>query len=127
VSALAGLAQTLVAHISAQLDAGELGRPPREWSVRENRWLAARYGIDAELIVDDHGRRVPARDLLEQLVRELEPTAERLGSADELADTLRLWSIGPSYLRQRRITDAGGSLEDVVASLARQLEAGEPS
>ena len=127
VTALTGLAQTLVAHISEQIDQGTLGPPPREWSVRENRWLAARHGIDAELIVDDHGRRVPARQLLEQLVDELHETASRLGATDELADTLRLWSIGPGYLRQRRITDAGGSLRDVVASLARELDTDEPA
>ncbi|MDH4168533.1 MAG: glutamate--cysteine ligase [Acidimicrobiia bacterium] len=127
VTALTALAQSLVAHLSEKIDAGELGPPPREWSVRENRWLAARHGIDAELIVDDRGRRVPARDLLEKLVHDLAPTAGRLGAAAELADTLELWSIGPGYLRQRRITEAGGSLEDIVADLARQLDSGEPA
>lgn len=124
--ALAALAQSLVAHLIEQIDAGTLGPPPREWAVRENRWLAARHGAEAELIVDDHGQRVPAGELLEALVAELGPTAERLGTSEDLADVLRLWAIGPGYLRQRRIVDAGGSLEDVVASLARQLEADVP-
>lgn len=125
--AVAALGQTLVAHLIDQIDGGTLGPPPREWSVRENRWLAARHGVAAKLIVDDQGTRRPAGELLEDLVVELGPTAARLGTTDDLADALRLWEIGPGYDRQRRITGAGGSLADVVTSLARQLETGEPA
>jgi glutamate---cysteine ligase / carboxylate-amine ligase len=124
--AIAGLAQTLVAHLIDQIDAGTLGPPPREWSVRANRWLAARHGVDAELITDDEGHRRNAGDLLRDLVAELGPTAARLGTTDDLADAVRLWELGPGYTRQRRITDAGGSLADVVTSLVHQLESGEP-
>ena len=124
--AIAGLAQTLVAHLIDQIDAGTLGPPLREWAVRTNRWLAARHGVDAELIADDRGHRRPAGDLLADLVTELGPTAERLGTTEELADVLRLWEIGPGYQRQRRIAEAGGSLADVVTSLVRELDRGEP-
>lgn len=126
VKAIAALAQTLVAHLIDQIDGCTLPLPPREWSVRENRWLAARHGVEAELIVDDHGGRRPAHELLDDLVDELGPTASRLGTTDDLADARRLWKVGPGYLRQRRITDAGGSLADVVSSLERQLRTGEP-
>ncbi len=95
--------------------------------MRENRWLAARHGVDAELIVDDAGTRRPARDLLADLVVELGPTAARLGTTDDLADALRLWDVGPGYQRQRAITAAGGSLVDVVMDVARQLETGDPA
>jgi len=125
--ALATLAQALVAHLVDQIDRGSLGPPPLEWAARENRWLAARHGVDAELIVDDRGRRVPAGDLLDELVTELRPTAERLGTAGGLDDVLRLWSIGPGYVRQRRIVEEGGSLADVVANLTLELETGEPT
>ena len=36
--------------------------------MRQNKWLAARYGLDTELIVDDRGNRRPARDLVDELV-----------------------------------------------------------
>jgi carboxylate-amine ligase len=126
VQAIAALGQTLVAHVIDQIDRGTLQEPMREWAVRENRWLAARHGADASLIVDDRGERRPAGDLLADLVGVLQPTAERLGTTEELDDVLRVFSIGPGYQRQRRITTAGGSLADVVSSLARQLETGEP-
>lgn len=126
VQAIAGLAQTLVAHVIDQIDAGTLQPPLREWAVRENRWLAARHGAEALLIVDDHGGRRPACELLAELVAVLQPTAARLGTTDDLADALRLWEIGPGYQRQRKITSAGGTLADVVTSLVRELEHGEP-
>lgn len=125
--AIAALAQALVAHLIDQIDGATLPIPPREWAVRENRWLAARHGAAAELIVDDQGTRRRARDLLEELVAELGPAAGRLGTSDDVADTLRLWDIGPGYERQRRVTAAGGSLQDIVTSLTRQLETGAPA
>ncbi|MDH3683057.1 MAG: glutamate--cysteine ligase [Acidimicrobiia bacterium] len=124
--ALAALAQALVADAAGRFNRGELPPPPREWTIRENRWLAARYGVEAKLIVDDEGRREPARAVLERLIDDLRPTAERLGSSAELEDVLELWSIGPSYLRQRRMIEAGCSLQDVVAGLIEQLETDEP-
>ena len=60
--ALAALAQTLVAWCRRpHRRAATLPAPPREWTVRENRWLAARYGIDAELIVEDPTTGQPER------------------------------------------------------------------
>ncbi len=124
--AIGALAQALVASTAERYEQGTLPEPPREWIVRENRWLAARHGVDAELIVDDHGRRRPARAILEQVVEEVRPVAHRLGSEAELDDLLQLWTIGPSYLRQRRIVEAGGSYEDVVVSLISELESDRP-
>jgi glutamate---cysteine ligase / carboxylate-amine ligase len=124
--AVAGLAQTLVAHLIEQIGNGALLAGPREWATRENRWLAARHGRDAELIVEGPRLRVPARQLLEDLLEMLKPTAERLGTSAELADTLVLWDIGPGYERQRRLVAAGGSLDDIVTGLVRQLRTGEP-
>lgn len=125
-AALAALAQAVVASAAERYDKGTLPTPPREWTVRENRWLAARHGIEAELIVDDAGQRLPARMILESLIEELQPVACRLGSQAELDDLLNLWSIGPSYLRQRKIVEAGGSYEDVVVSLINELETDQP-
>ena len=121
VTALAALAQSLVADVIGRFDAGELPPPPREWSVRENRWLAARHGVNADLIATDEGHRMPAEELLGSLVDRLIPMATRLGARTELEDVLEIWSLGPSYLRQRRIVEAGGTFEDVATQLAEEL------
>jgi glutamate---cysteine ligase / carboxylate-amine ligase len=123
VTALAALAQCLVADVVQRFDAGELRSPPRPWTVKENRWLAARHGVNADLIATDDGQRRPAEVMLESLVERLEPIAAQLGSQEELADVLEIWSMGPSYLRQRQVVDDGGTLDDVACHLADELEA----
>jgi carboxylate-amine ligase len=123
--ALAALAQTLVESTIRQIDAGTLPPPPREWTIRENRWLAARYGLDAELIVQHpdsgHPERRPVRDLVLELLAELHPVASDLGTLDQLADLEVLLEAGSGAQRQRRVVEAGGTLADVVHHLATEL------
>jgi carboxylate-amine ligase len=126
VITLAAVAQSLVELYDRRLDAGEELPSPREWVVRENKWLAARHGIDARLIVDDAGNRRPARDEIAQLVDELTATARDLGCADELTGVCDILEHGPSYERQRQIVRDGGTLVDVVASLVRELATDTP-
>jgi carboxylate-amine ligase len=127
--ALAGLAQTLVTWCNARIDAGTLPLAPREWTVRENRWLAARFGIDADLIVEHpdtgHPDRRSVSDLLTDLVDELGPTAQRLGTTAQLDDLLTLLDVGTSATRQRAVVEAGGTLVDVVHLLVDSLAADE--
>ena len=124
-TALAGPAQTLVVRDDALIDRGELPPPPREWTVRENRWLAARYGIDARLIVEanDDGKpqRRPVRELVGELLAELSLTADLLGTQPELAAIERILDHGSGSMRQRRLVDAGATLADVVHHLADEL------
>jgi carboxylate-amine ligase len=124
-AALAGLAQTLVAWADDLIDRDELPEPPREWTVRENRWLAARYGIDARLIVEavDEGKpqRRPIRELVCELLAELSPMAEILNTQAELAEIERILDRGSGSVRQRRLVESGATLADVVHHLADEL------
>jgi carboxylate-amine ligase len=123
--ALAALAQALVARCDELIDRGELPVPPRDWTVRENRWLAARYGVEAELIVEhpEHGHpeRVPVARLLDDLLADLRPTAERLGSTAQLEDLRTVLAAGSGAVRQRRVVEGGGTLVDVVHHLVDSL------
>jgi carboxylate-amine ligase len=125
--ALAALAQTLVEWINRQIDDGTLPPPPREWTIRENRWLASRYGIDADLIVEHpengHPERRPVRSLVADLLDELQPVARDLGNLDHLADLRVILQAGSGAQRQRRVVEAGGTLDDVVQYLAAELAA----
>ena len=66
------------------------------WRLEENRWSAARWGMDAELADLRTGARTPVRELLAALVAELAPAAARLGCTAELAD------VAAAGGRQRR-------------------------
>ena len=122
ISWAAALSQCLVEMLNGQLDRGYTLPVPKGWTIRENKWRAARYGIDAELIVDDAGRTQPLRDLVGELVDDLAPVAERLGCSKELLRTKQILDVGPSYLRQRSAAEAAdGDLRAVVDGLLAEM------
>jgi carboxylate-amine ligase len=86
----------------------------------ENRFLAARDGMDAELLEPDTGRRRPARALLAELLDAVRPHAEALGGARRLA---LLERDEPGYARQRSVAARAGGLRAVVADLAGRFRA----
>lgn len=122
--ALAALAQALVEWCNRRVADGTMPAPPREWTVRENRWLASRHGLDATLIVEDDEsppRRRPVAELTRELVARLMPIAADLGSEAELASVLDILEHGSGTQRQRAVIDGGGTLLDVVHHLEREL------
>lgn len=85
--------------------------------LEENRFLAARDGVDAELIDPDLGRRVPVADIAADVVDACMPHARDLGCADELAMVERLVSR-PSAARQRELAGEEDDQRRLVAALA---------
>jgi carboxylate-amine ligase len=127
ISWAAALSQCLVEMLNGQLDRGYTLPVPKGWTVRENKWRAARYGIEADLIVDEEGGTRPLRDLLVELVDELVPIAERLGCTKELLRAKRILEVGPSYARQRAAAAAaGGDLTAVVDGLLAEMRNDAP-
>jgi carboxylate-amine ligase len=94
--------------------------PP--WHVQENKWRAARYGLDAWIILDaDSNERLLLEDL-DDLLERLQPVAEKLRCADDLALVREIPRRGASYQRQRRVAEAhDGDLVAVVDSVVREL------
>lgn len=124
--AVAALAQSLVHAFDQLLDEDESLPVPRDWIIRENKWRAARFGLEAEVVVDETGRTMPLRESVLALVDTLRPTAADLGCADELGGILTVLESGASYARQRAVIAAGGDLTDVVRSLRREHAADRP-
>ena len=126
IGVIAALAQSLVESLDRQLDKGYTLPTPRMWLVRENKWRAARYGLDAEIVVDDRGHAVkPVREAILDLAEDLEPIARKLGCAEELMQVERILDRGASYQRQRAVAeDADGDLKAVVDSLLTEMDEG---
>lgn len=125
LAAVAALTQVLVEHFSRELDEGrELPTVP-PWFVRENKWRAARYGLDAEVIVDRAGTQRPVIEHLRETITRLRPVAEHLHCARELAGIETILTGGASYARQLRVAEAAdGDLREVVQHLIREFRAG---
>jgi glutamate---cysteine ligase / carboxylate-amine ligase len=113
-AALVALVQSLVRHDAL----GEPDdRPPVSPEVlEENRFLAARDGMRAAIVAPAEGGCVPVRHVLERLLRECEPHADRLGCAEELA-ALRELAAHPGDVRQRAIAARSAGLAGVVRAL----------
>jgi carboxylate-amine ligase len=117
----AALSQSLVQLLDTQLDRGYTLPMPPAWVVRDNKWRATRYGLDAIVITDDSGSTAPLRDELYELTRELQPVADRLGCGPELGVVTEVLDSGASYERQRAIVASGGGLGDVVDALVTEF------
>ena len=64
---------------------------------------------------------MPLRDAIGAMLEDLKPVAHRLGCGQELENAYSIIDRGPSYIRQRQVVEAGGSLRDVVDSLVEEL------
>jgi glutamate---cysteine ligase / carboxylate-amine ligase len=126
VAAIGALAQCLVHSLSLRHEAGDFPELPSEWTVRENKWLAARHGLDAELIADAGGDRRPARELIAELVTEMRPVAAQVGATRQLSDIARILDHGAGYARQRAARARGASPRELVRLVAEELETDEP-
>jgi carboxylate-amine ligase len=120
--ALVALTHCLVVDLADRLDRGETLPTMPPWHVQENKWRAARYGLDAWIILDaDSNERLLLEDL-EDLLDRLEPVAERLRCAEDLALVREIPRRGASYQRQRQVAEAtDGDLVAVVDSVVREL------
>jgi glutamate---cysteine ligase / carboxylate-amine ligase len=125
VRAVAALSHCLVVDLCRRLDDGEVLTTLPPWHVQENKWRSARYGLEAEIILDAAGRERLVTDDLVDLLERLAPTAAQLGCADDLALVEEVLRHGASYQRQRRVAEqAGGDLRAVVDSLVAEMRDG---
>jgi carboxylate-amine ligase len=122
LAALTALTHCLVVDLTDRLEAGETLPTMPPWYVQENKWRSARYGLDAEIILDAAGAERLVTDDLEDLLTRLEPMAARLGCADELRSVEEITRTGASYQRQRAVARrTGGDLVAVVDSVVQEL------
>jgi len=126
VGMVAAISQCLVETFDREIDKGYTLPVPKGWVVRENKWRAARHGLEAQVITEDGGVR-PVRDAIADLVHELRPTAQRLGCEAELDRATEILATGASYQRQRAVAAAsGGDLSAVVDSLLQEFAEDRP-
>ena len=121
IIAMTALIQALVVWLGDQYDQGIYLPLQRYWIVRENKWRAARWALDADVIVDEEGRLEPLSESLHRLLESIEPVSKRLGSHGELAGIRDLMRTGPSCADQRRVYAETGDFTKVVGTLVDGL------
>ncbi len=121
IIALVSLLQVLLEHCDERYRAGESFPTPPAWLLRENKWRAARHGVDADLLVDFGSTSRPFRAELARMLLELETTAKRCGCAEELATVEQVLAKGCGYERQRAVYKESRSLGAVASLLVNEL------
>jgi carboxylate-amine ligase len=121
--ALAALVQAMVKELSEHFDAGqELSKYPYEM-LDENKWLAARHGLDGDLVDLPSRERVPTKELVRRVVDRLREHSQELGSADDLEGIDDLLGRGNGASRQIVVYEANHDLREVVKEIIDKTSA----
>jgi glutamate---cysteine ligase / carboxylate-amine ligase len=114
---LAALIQAMVKELSEHYESGgRLGVYPHEM-LDENKWLAARHGLEGELVDLPERRLVGAKELVRRLYDRLREHAQDLGSGDELEAVLDLLERGNGAQRQRVVYEANRDYDEVLREI----------
>jgi glutamate---cysteine ligase / carboxylate-amine ligase len=124
-TALAAYVQGLVKHYSDVYEAGRELPSYHRILTTENKWLAARYGLEAPVmdLVTGRRNRVPVAQLVRRALREIEPHARELGSERELEGIREILGRGNGADRQLRVFNANRDIVEVVSEIADVTEA----
>jgi carboxylate-amine ligase len=122
--AIAAYCQALVKLYSERYETGQAIPSYHRILTSENKWLAARYGLEAPVMDLASGRRnrVPVAQLVRRTLRELEPHAVDLGSDRELEGIREILARGSSADAQLRIFNANRDVIEVVREIADATE-----
>jgi carboxylate-amine ligase len=114
---LAALIQAMVKELGEHFDAGKkLSRYPYEM-IDENKFLAARHGLEGELVDLPKSNRVSTRQLARRVLDRMRGHAEDLGSADDLEGVEDLIENGNGGARQLVVYEANHDLREVMAEI----------
>jgi len=115
--ALAALVQAMVKELAEHYEEGrKLSRYPYEM-LDENKWLAARHGLDGSLVDLPDTSRVPVPELARRLLDRLSPHAEELGALEELRCVEEILDNGNGASRQSVVYEANHDLHEVVKEI----------
>ena len=114
---LAALVQAMVKELAEHFDAGrQLSMYPHEM-LDENKWLAARHGLEGELVDLPSSDRVTTRELARRLLDRMREHCQDLGSESDLDAIDDLLARGNGAARQVVVYEANHDLHEVMAEI----------
>jgi carboxylate-amine ligase len=125
VVAITAYCQALVKHYAELHGAGEDIPSYHRILTTENKWLAARYGLEAPVmdLLTGKRNRVPVAQLIRRTLKTIAPHARELGSEAELSGIEEILRRGDSADRQLRTFNANRDVVEVVRDIADETEA----
>jgi glutamate---cysteine ligase / carboxylate-amine ligase len=116
---LAALVQAMARELAEGYAAGERIEHQTEEMLDANRWLAARHGLEGELIDLPGSRPIATKELARRVLERLEPHAQDLGAADELGAVRDLIARGNGAHRQRVVYEANEDFAELVKEVVK--------
>ena len=122
--ALAALIQATVAKLYKLYSANQGFRLYRRALIMENKWRAARYGLDGKLVDFGKQKEVPARDLVREYLDFVDDVVDELDSREELNYIHQILEKGTGADRQLKEFERTGDLKKVVDYMIEETEVG---
>ena len=122
---LAALTQCLVVAISEHYDEGS--QPPLldSWVLRENKWRSTRYGLDADLIIDEMGHQQSLKSFIFETLDKLMPIAKTLECESQLNALAEIAENNTApYQRQIRAYEQNKDFTDIMKNAIVELKSG---
>jgi len=126
VVAITAYYQSLVKMLSEYVESTGTAPSFHRILTTENKWLAARHGLQAPVmdLVTGRRNRMPIAQLIRRTLRDLEPHARELGCERELEGVKEILARGNGSEQQLRVWNANRDIAEVVEDLAAATEVG---
>ena len=122
--AIAALCQAIIAKLYKLHEQNLSFRHYRRALIMENKWRAARYGLDGKLIDFGKQMEVPVRSLIGEILEFVSDVVEELDSVEEIGYIRRILDEGNGADRQLRVFAETGDLKQVVDYMIEETERG---
>ena len=122
--AIAALCQAVIAKLYRLHEQNLSFRHYSRSLLMENKWRAARYGLDGKLIDFGKQKEVPMRDLVGEILEFVSDVSEELDSVEEIGYIHRILEEGNGADRQLRVFAETGDLKNVVDYMIEETERG---
>ena len=122
--ALAALIQATVAKLYRLYSANTGFRLYRRSLLMENKWRAARYGLDGKLVDFGKQTEVPERELIEEYLEFVDDVLDELGSRKEVEYVREIMKMGTGADRQLKVYRKTGDMKAVVDYIIEETEIG---
>jgi carboxylate-amine ligase len=122
--AIAALCQAVIAKLYKLHERNLSFRHYSRALIMENKWRAARYGLDGKLIDFGKQKEVPERELIGELLDFVADVSDELDSVEEIGYIRRILEYGNGADRQLRVFADTGDLKKVVDYMIEETEQG---
>jgi carboxylate-amine ligase len=122
--ALAALIQATVAKLYKLYAANQGFRLYRKSLLMENKWRAARYGINGKLIDFGKQTEVPERELVKEYLEFVDDVLDELGCREEVEYIREIMQMGTGADRQLRVYSESGDMKAVVDYIIEETQVG---